>query len=123
MNLIFFKYAALGFTILSTLGGCTLILWRSIRTFFRTVVQSLINRHEPIVALPARVISKRTEPTGNRATEFSGTIYYVTLQTEDSLKQEVWLPAGEFNQLSVGDIGTLTRQGSAYKSFQPQPTS
>ena len=81
------------------------------------------NNKQPVQAVPAHVVSKRTDTSGTGAAMDSAsgsgrvsTSYYVTFEVGGERK-EFGLSGREYGLLAEGDAGTLTFQGTRYKGF------
>lgn len=86
------------------------------------------NNKQPVQALPAHVVSKRTDTSGTGSSIDSdfgsgrvSTSYYVTFEMDSGERKEFGLSGREYGQLAEGDAGTLTFQGTRYKGFARSP--
>lgn len=92
----------------------------------RGVSQWSYNNAQPVQALPAKVVAKRTATSGNRMmnTDNMGgnvwTTYYATFETEGGDRSEFSVSSREYGLLAEGDQGTLTSQGTRYQRFERQ---
>ena len=81
----------------------------------------LHNNSLPIQAVPARVVSRRTEVQG-RVSPHShsrvSTYYFATFELKSGDRSEFSLSEREYGLLVEGDEGTLTYQGTRYHGFQ-----
>lgn len=89
------------------------------------LVRSLIgwqrNNHSPILSVPARIVSKRTEVFHHHTQNGAGnssTKYYVTFEVESGDRMELSLSGKEYGMLAEGDLGKLTFQGTRYLEFE-----
>jgi Protein of unknown function (DUF2500) len=79
------------------------------------------NNSLPVLAEPARVVTKRSQTTGNVSTNTGGQVstwYYATFELESGERREFTINGGAYGQLAEGDEGTLTYQGTRYHGFQ-----
>jgi len=82
------------------------------------------NNAQPVLAVWAKVVSKRTDVThysnnnNNMNSYSSSTKYYVTFEVESKDRMELNVSGEEFGMLSEGDTGKLTFQGTRYKGFE-----
>jgi hypothetical protein len=77
------------------------------------------DKGRPVESLPARVVTKRLEVSGT-AGSYGGTAtyYYCTFELAEGERLEFPVEGPEFGQLVEGDEGTLTYQGTRYRSFR-----
>jgi hypothetical protein len=74
----------------------------------------------PVVAVPARVVTKRTETTGLVTGDTGGgvrTWYYATFELDSGERMEFSLGGAEYGMLAEGDRGELRHQGTRYHGF------
>ncbi|WP_379154115.1 DUF2500 domain-containing protein [Paenibacillus sp. sgz5001063] len=84
------------------------------------------NNSSPLLTIPARIVSKRSEvrqqqlqdDTNNSRTS---TIYYLTYELENGARMEFKVDGNEYGMSAEGDRGILTYQGTRYQGFQRQP--
>ena len=86
---------------------------------FGCIVFTIIKRGKavktaPLLCVPARVVTKRTDVWGDRAY----TNYYVTFEFESGDRTELSLTGEQFGMLAEGDIGRLTFKGPQFLSFE-----
>lgn len=91
----------------------------------RVTVEWKHNNHSPVLTVPAKVVAKRSKvlryvrrkgsKSVKQAVPF--TVYYVTFRMESGGCVELHLPVHEYGLLCEGEEGSLTFQGSRYKSF------
>ena len=78
------------------------------------------NNEQPVEALPAHVVSKRTNTSGTGSSMDGGSVstsYYVTFEMDGGERKEFGLSGREYGLLVEGDAGMLTFQGTRYKGF------
>ncbi|MCL1907663.1 MAG: DUF2500 domain-containing protein [Propionibacteriaceae bacterium] len=90
------------------------------------------NKKAPVLSGQARVVDKRTDviqqthvnalhssnPAIPMYSHSMATRYYVTFELEDRRRLEIPVSGEASGQLSVGDTGVLTWQGTQFHSFQ-----
>lgn len=97
-----------------------IILFMSIRGFLRWKKYN----HFPRLSVDATVASKRTKVTHHHHDTGAGVhvakrvAYYVTFRVESGDKMELLLTASEFSELTEGDWGKLSFQGTRYLGFK-----
>ena len=99
---------------------CAVILFMFIRGF----LQWKKNNHFPRLSVDATVATKRMKVThhhhhtGTSVHVASRVAYYATFQVESGDKMELLLTASEYNELTEGDFGKLSFQGTRYLGFK-----
>ncbi len=102
---------------LSALGICFVILVVGILfVLLKALSQWQYNNQQPIKQVAARVVTKRTEVIGLD----TSTDYYCTFEVTDGTRHEFRVAGKEYGQLVEGDTGTLTYQGTRYRTFSRQ---
>ena len=79
------------------------------------------NNSQPVVSVPARVVTKRSDIDGPSMSNSRGrvsTSYFVTFELESGTRLEFDISGKEYGQLAEADKGTLTHQGTRYHGFQ-----
>ncbi|OKP92511.1 DUF2500 domain-containing protein [Paenibacillus sp. P32E] len=83
------------------------------------------NNSSPLLTIPARIVSKRSElrqqlqdDSNNSRTN---TTYYLTYELENGVRMEFKVDGNEYGMSAEGDRGILTYQGTRYQGFQRQP--
>src|SRR4051812_12888390 len=79
------------------------------------------NNGMPVETLPARVVAKRGETSGNGMHHHHHrvrTSYYVTFELKSGERMEFGLDGSDFGLLVEGDEGELTFQGTRYHGFE-----
>jgi uncharacterized protein DUF2500 len=87
----------------------------------KQVLEWADNNSKPILAVPARVVTKRTETSGSIATNAGGSVstcFYVTFELDDGERSEFSVDGRDYGMLVEGDEGTLTHQGTRYHGFE-----
>lgn len=84
------------------------------------------NNSQPVLAVVAKVVTKRTDVTNHvHNTSDNGidhhttsTTYFVTFEVESGDRMEFRVQAQEYGMLVAEDLGKLTFQGSRYLGFE-----
>ena len=103
----------IGFIFVVVIGG---ILFAAVKG----VSQWSYNNSQPVEAMPAKVVAKRTATSGGAGDTSVSTWYYVTFETEGGDRREFSVGGREYGLLAEGDRGMLSHQGTRYKGFQRQ---
>lgn len=109
----------IGLVFVLVIGGIIFAIVKGVKTW-------AWNNGQPIQALPARVVAKRTDTSGagssmNGSGGTVSTRYYVTFEKDGGERTEFGLSGREYGLLAEGDAGTLTFQGTRYKGFARSP--
>lgn len=75
------------------------------------------NNAQPVIDADATVVSRR-EDIRRGANHHRYTTYYVTFEMEDRNRQEFAVSGREYGQISEGDYGQLTFQGTRFLGFR-----
>lgn len=92
-------------------------------TIIRGIKEWNYNNHQPVLSVPAKVVSKRahvsrhTHAHDNHHHHSSSTTYYVTFEVESGDRMELHVPSREYGMIVEGDEGKLTFQGTRFHSF------
>ncbi|AIQ47521.1 hypothetical protein R70723_17730 [Paenibacillus sp. FSL R7-0273] len=84
------------------------------------------NNSSPLLTIPARIVSKRSEVRQQQLQDDSqssrtSTTYYLTYELQDGVRLEFKVDGSEFGMSAEGDRGMLTYQGTRYHGFQRHP--
>ncbi|HEX9062152.1 MAG TPA: DUF2500 domain-containing protein [Clostridia bacterium] len=74
------------------------------------------NNSQPILTVPARIVTKRTKVSG--VSDDTSTKYYVTFEVESGSRLEFVVKGHEYGLSAEGDVGKLTFQGTRYLGFE-----
>ena len=93
-----------------------------IGTFIVTAVKGFArwqdNNAQPVLTVPAQVVTKRQHVSGGGHDSSASTWYHVTFETVVAgLRQEFQVSSTDYSGLAEGDTGDLTYQGTRYKGF------
>ncbi|HTH46476.1 MAG TPA: DUF2500 domain-containing protein, partial [Candidatus Limnocylindria bacterium] len=82
------------------------------------IAQWSSNNAQPVLTVPARVVTKRQHVSGGGHDSSASTWYYVTFETlADGLRQEFAVRSTDYSGLAEDDTGDLTYQGTRYNGF------
>lgn len=92
----------------------------------RGLLQWSRNNNSPMLTIPARIVSKRSEVRQQQLQEEgtasrTSTTYYLTYEVENGTRMEFKVEGNEYGMSAEGDRGILTYQGTRYHGFQRQP--
>lgn len=76
------------------------------------------NNNSLRLAVPAQVITSRTNTGGGHGNSSSYTNYYVTFQVKSGDRMEFEMPGKEYGLLAEKDLGILSFQGTRYSGFE-----
>jgi hypothetical protein len=85
------------------------------------IAEWIDNNRRPIESVPARVVAKRTETSGNVSGNSGGMVstwYYATFEFDDGERREFSIRGRDFGQLAERDQGLLTFQGTRFHGFE-----
>ena len=77
------------------------------------IAQFIENENSPVLTGPATIVDMRRK-THHHHTHS----YHITFEKEDGERLELKVKRYEYNELSIGDRGVLTHQGTRYKGFE-----
>ncbi|MDM5250595.1 MULTISPECIES: DUF2500 domain-containing protein [unclassified Lysinibacillus] len=89
-------------------------------TIVKSIVQWSKNNNEPLLTVPAIVVTKRSNTSGGSGNSSAHTSYYVTFEVQSGDRLELRMNGRDYGQLADGDFGLLTFQGTRYHSFERQ---
>lgn len=81
----------------------------------KNIAQFIENENSPVLTVSAIIIDKRRK-THHHQNHHSHS-YHITFQTEGGERLELRVKRYEYRELSIGDSGTLTHQGTRYMGF------
>ncbi|MBW4080505.1 DUF2500 domain-containing protein [Paenibacillus sp. S150] len=92
----------------------------------RGLLQWSRNNSSPMLTIPARIVSKRSEVRQQQLQDEShnsrtSTTYYLTYESDHGARMEFKVDGNEYGMSAEGDRGILTYQGTRYHGFQRQP--
>ncbi|QGG53389.1 DUF2500 domain-containing protein [Lysinibacillus pakistanensis] len=89
-------------------------------TVFNSILQWSKNNNSPVLTVPAKVVTKRSNTSGGSGNTSAQTSYYVTFEVQSGDRIELKMNGREFGLLADGDFGLLTFQGTRYHTFERQ---
>lgn len=75
------------------------------------------NNNSPLLTVPAKVVTKRTNTRGGSGDTRAHTFYYVTFEVSSGDRMEFKVNGREFGLIAEEDKGILSFQGTRYLSF------
>ena len=86
----------------------------------KNIGQFIENENSPVLTVPATIVDKRkrTHHHHHNHGHHHSRSYYVTFEVENGERIELRVKRYEYNELTVGDRGMLTHQGTRYKGFE-----
>lgn len=89
-------------------------------TVFNSILQWSKNNNSPVLTVPAKVVTKRSNTSGGSGNTSAQTSYYVTFEVQSGDRLELKMNGRNFGLLADGDFGLLTFQGTRYHTFERQ---
>lgn len=87
-------------------------------TIIKGIFQWSKNNNEPLLTVPAKVVTKRSNTSGGSGNSSAHTSYYVTFEVQSGDRLELKMNGHNYGQLADGDYGLLTFQGTRYHIFE-----
>jgi hypothetical protein len=92
----------------------------------RGLLQWSRNNSSPMLTIPARIVSKRSELRQQQTQDEGGssrtsTTYFLTYEVDGGTRMEFQVDGNEYGMSAEGDRGLLTYQGTRYRGFRRQP--
>ena len=81
----------------------------------KNIAQFVENEKSPVLTLPASIVDMRRK-THHHKNHHSHS-YHITFEMENGERLELRVKRQEYHELSVGDRGILTYQGTRYQGF------
>lgn len=98
------------------------ILWFVLFFFIiaKGIGQWIGNENSPVLTAPATIVDMRrkTHHHHHKHGHHISHSYHVTFEKEDGERVELKVKRYEYNEMSIGDKGTLTHQGTRYQGFE-----
>ncbi|MEB2302537.1 DUF2500 domain-containing protein [Lysinibacillus xylanilyticus] len=89
-------------------------------SIIKGVLQWSKNNNEPLLTVPAKVVTKRSNTSGGSGNSSAHTSYYVTFEVQSGDRLELKMNGRDYGQLADGDFGLLSFQGTRYHAFERQ---
>ncbi|MGE7674704.1 DUF2500 domain-containing protein [Lysinibacillus sp. NPDC094403] len=87
-------------------------------TIIKGILQWSKNNNEPVLTVPAKVVTKRSNTSGGSGNSSAHTSYYVTFEVQSGDRLELKMNGRDYGQLADSDYGLLTFQGTRYHTFE-----
>lgn len=84
------------------------------------ILQWSQNNNAPVLTVPAKIVTKRTDTRGGSGNSSAHTSYYVTFEVQSGDRIELKLDGRNYGLLVEQDFGILTFQGTRFKTFERQ---
>ena len=84
------------------------------------IAQFIENENSPVLTGPATIVDmgRKTHHHHSNGHHHHTHSYHITFEKEDGERLELKVKRNEYNELSIGDSGVLTHQGTRYKGFE-----
>lgn len=89
-------------------------------SIIKSTLQWSKNNNEPLLTVPAKVVTKRSNTRGGSGNSSAHTSYYVTFEVQSGDRLELKMNGRDYGQLADGDFGLLSFQGTRYHTFERQ---
>lgn len=86
----------------------------------KSIGQWIENENAPILTVVATIVDMRrkTHHHHSNGHHHHSHTYHVTFELDKGQRMELCVKRGEYNELTIGDRGTLTHQGTRYLGFK-----
>ena len=86
----------------------------------KNIGQFIENENSPVLTVPATIVDMRrkTHHHHHKHGHHHSHSYHVTFELENGERMELRIKRQEYNELTLGDRGTLTHQGTRFIGFQ-----
>lgn len=82
----------------------------------KNIGQFIENENSPVLTVPATIVDMRRK-THHHQNHHSHS-YHITFEVENGERIELRVKRYEYRELTIGDRGVLTHQGTRYKGFE-----
>jgi len=89
-------------------------------SIIKGILQWSKNNNEPLLTVPAKIVTKRSNTSGGSGNSSAHTSYYVTFEVQSGDRLELKMNGRDYGQLADGDFGLLSFQGTRYHAFERQ---
>ena len=79
----------------------------------KNIGQFIENENSPVLTVPATIVDMRRKTHHHHSHS-----YHVTFEVENGERMELRVKRYEYSELTIGDRGMLTHQGTRYKGFE-----
>lgn len=98
------------------------LIWLALFVYIigKAVAQFIENENSPVLTGPVTIVDMRrkTHHHHSNGHHHHTHSYHITFEKEDGQRLELKVKRYEYHELSVGDRGILTHQGTRYKGFE-----
>ena len=98
------------------------LIWLALFVYIigKAVAQFIENENSPMLTGPATIVDMRrkTHHHHSNGHHHHTHSYHITFEKEDGQRLELKVKRYEYHELSVGDRGILTHQGTRYQGFE-----
>ena len=85
----------------------------------KNIGQFIENENSPVLTISATIVDMRRKTHHHHSNgHHVSHSYLVTFETQDGELLELRVKRYEYNELTIGDKGILTHQGTRYKGFE-----
>ena len=98
-----------------------IVIWFALFFYFivKGISQFIKNENSPILTVPATIVDMRRKTHHHhKHGHHHSHSYHVTFEINNGERIELRVLWMDYREQSVGDIGTLTYQGTRYKGFE-----
>ena len=98
------------------------LIWLALFVYIigKAVARFIENENSPVLTGPVTIVDMRrkTHHHHSNGHHHHTHSYHITFEKEDGQRLELKVKRYEYHELSVGDRGILTHQGTRYKGFE-----
>lgn len=86
----------------------------------KNIGQFIENENSPVLTVSAAIVDMRrkTHHHHHKHGHHHSHSYHITFETQDGERLELRVKRYEYNELTIGDSGMLTHQGTRYLGFE-----
>ena len=86
----------------------------------KNIGQFIENENSPVLTVSAAIVDMRrkTHHHHHKHGHHHSHSYHITFETQDGERLELRVKRYEYNELTIGDSGILTHQGTRYLGFE-----
>ena len=99
-----------------------LIIWLVLFFYIiaKNIGQFIENENSPVLTVPAAIVDMRRKSHHHHHQHghHISHSYHITFEMENGEQLELRVKRHEYNELSIGDRGMLTHQGTRYQGFE-----
>jgi len=98
------------------------IIWFLVFFFLiaKSIAQFIENENSPVLTLSATIVDMRRKTHHHHSSghHHHSHSYHVTFETQEGERMELRVKRHVYNELTVGDTGALTHQGTRFLGFE-----